>query len=217
LLRYDEIAQHGLPKKYSFGFGQVEVWDKRAHPDATLPSGQPDYRVVFGDPIDSRIAIVGNRWVPLLTHGRRAAQDAWQMQYIEEGGEELKTTVYWTEHQMKAHDPIFDRQDRLLPHLHVWEVQTIFFDPGLHEYKLKKFVNSANPDDKAYKVWWRVLMVREGASVKVKWEIVQARSGIYKEDERLKPGAKKRGAKVQVAEEEIMKINSEEYSPFVRE
>jgi len=78
LLRYDSITARSIPAQYSFGFGQVEIFDSKLHPDGlhapgdTLENGRictkPVWKVsvVKRDPFEE-IGVVENRWFSLLT------------------------------------------------------------------------------------------------------------------------------------------------------
>lgn len=83
LLRYKDIQARGLPSKESFGIGRVETWDPEIHSDATLFAGvtlkngrvchktRPNPRLVEEDPYDRKLAVVYERWEPLLKKVRQ--------------------------------------------------------------------------------------------------------------------------------------------------
>ena len=74
LLRYQEISPRGLTSKESFRLGQVEIWEPRRHPNATLNRTKgtigrgmprPNRNIVEKDPFDSN-DIIYNRWVSIM-------------------------------------------------------------------------------------------------------------------------------------------------------
>lgn len=77
LLRYKDILTRGMPSKESFGIGQVESWDPKIHPDATISDSEtgkkrkcssqtrPNMKIVEKDPYDGSL-IVYERWLSIM-------------------------------------------------------------------------------------------------------------------------------------------------------
>ncbi|KAK5127453.1 hypothetical protein LTR85_006792 [Meristemomyces frigidus] len=222
LLRHQNIADRGMPTQYAFGITQVEDWDPNHHPDATHLAGtlrghirraKPEPMVPIArksDPFLKSHWIVENRWKTLLPKGalqdadETFSQDTYQLQYLVAGAKSFTQTVYWTETDIRDHEPV-KIGNKIVDNVYVWDEFKIEVDPKAYGYEPEIIPGTGR---KAYEVWWRLRMSCKGANVELKWQILRA--GTQPFDLEGKPINRDAA----VAMEKEFSISNKRYNPF---
>ena len=140
--------------------------------------------------------------------------DTWREDWVSPEDGHLETQIYWTKHDMKAHDPIMEggleaSDGDLRPHIHKWGRPLIKKLPDL---KALGFELQELPSREQYfVVHSRLLLQCHGANIDVMWQIAKPGSKLYDEDHLWNPSGD-----VELAQDQLYELMDASYNPNPR-
>lgn len=104
--------------------------------------------------------------------GKAFKTETWQQAMVRVGEERIAVQVYWTETNIKEHDPIRQGKDGhspLMKGIEPWGEELVMELPDLKELGFQPIQSTTK--GLVYEIYYRLVMACEGANISVKWQI----------------------------------------------
>ena len=114
--------------------------------------------------------------------GQKFMTETWQLYYVRVGDPSIKLQVYWTETDIKEHDPILNGSNilsgTLRDGIEPWGAPLEMRVPDLS--RMGWIAATHKTEGLVWEIYYRLILECDGANIKIKWQIAYPWTAPYK-------------------------------------